>query len=76
MEACSTKGALRLRAKLLSLRLRSRVTSIFFDAFWLMSEPLAKGGRSDGIGGIGGIEGIGLLGKLSLGPLAGTVATQ
>ena len=73
MEACSTNGALRLRAKLLSLRLRSRVTSIFFDAFWLMSEPLAKGGRSDGIGGIGDI---GLLGKLSLGPLAGTVATQ
>ena len=76
MEACSTKGALRLRAKLLSLRLRSRVTSIFFDAFWLMWGPLAKGGRSDGIGGIVGIEGIGLLGKLSLGPLAGTVATQ
>ena len=73
MEACSTNGALRLRAKLLSLRLRSRVTSIFFDAFWLMSGPLAKGGRTDGIGGIGGI---GLLGKLSLGPLAGTVATQ
>ena len=73
MEACSTKGALRLRAKLLSLRLRSRVTSIFFGAFWLMSEPLATGGR---IGGVGGIEGIGLLGKLSLGPLAGTVATQ
>ena len=76
MEACSTNGALRFRAKLLSLRLRSRVTSIFFDAFWLMSGPLAKGGRSDGIGGIVGIEGIGLLGKLSLGPLAGTVATQ
>ena len=70
MEACSTNGALRLRAKLLSLRLRSRVTSIFFGAFWLMSEPLAKGGRSDGIDGIGDI---GLLGKLSL---AGTVATQ
>ena len=70
MEACSTNGALRLRAKLLSLRLRSRVTSIFFDAFWITSGPLAKGGRSDGIGGIGDI---GLLGKLSL---AGTVATQ
>ena len=76
MEACSTNGALRLRAKLLSLRLRSRLTSIFFDAFWLMSEPLAKGGRSDGIGGIGGIEGISVLGKLPLAPLAGTVATQ
>ena len=74
MEACSTNGALRLRAKLLSLRLRSRVTSIFFDAFW--PGPLAKGGRSEGIGGIGGIEGIGLLGKLPLAPLAGTVATQ
>ena len=73
MEACSTNGALRLRAKLLSLRLRSRVTSSFFDAFWLMSGPLGKGGRSDGRGGIVGIEGIGLLGKLSL---AGTVATQ